>query len=70
MKFPTREQGHAAHLRGQDAALAGIALDDANPFDPDSEDFTEGCLARSFRKGWHYGQQISLQREYGDAPTA
>lgn len=70
MKFPTREEGHAAHLQGQGAALAGFALDEANPWVYDSPDFTEGCLARSFRKGWHYGQQINLQRKYGDPPTA
>lgn len=69
MRFPTREQGHAAHLQGQDAALAGLALDDANPWHG-SQDFAEGCLARSFRKGWHYGQQIRLQRKFGDPPTA
>ena len=68
MEMPTREQGHAAHLRGQDDGIGGIPPH-AGPWDPDSAESVERTLAICYRRGYNYGRQIRLQRKYGDAPT-
>lgn len=69
MKFPTQEQGHEAHLRGQGDALAGRDRD-AGPWDCRSTDDVERCLAGCYQRGYGYGIQLALQRRFGDSPTA
>ena len=67
--FPTVEKGHQAHMRGQDDALAGLDRD-AGPWSPTSSDSIERCLAICYQRGYSYGLQVALQRDYGDSPTA
>lgn len=69
MKFPTSQQGHEAHMRGQDDALAGKDRD-AGPWSARATDSVERCLAASYQRGYGYGVQVALQRDFGDPPTA
>lgn len=69
MKFPTAQQGHEAHVRGQDDALAGRDRD-SGPWSPLAADGVERCLAASYQRGYAYGLQVALQGRYGDPPTA
>ena len=68
MKFPTSQQGHEAHLRGQDDAIDGKDRD-AAPWSARSADPVERCLANSYQRGYAYGVQVALQRTFGDPPT-
>lgn len=66
--MPTREQGDAAHMLGQDAALLGKPATD-NPWDRRSPDSITRALGAMWRHGYAYGRQVSVQRKYGDPPT-
>lgn len=68
MKFPSADQGHRAHQRGQDDALAGADRDTA-PWSAKSTDSVERCLALAYQRGYGYGLQIALDRDFGNAPT-
>ena len=70
MNTPTREQGHAAHLQGQEDALAGLDRDEACPFDRKSPDSVTRCLYAAYQRGYGYGRQVRLQRTYGPIPGA
>lgn len=67
--MPTKEEGHAAHLRGQDDALAGVERY-SGPWRRDSDSQHERALASCYGRGYNYGRQLRLQRLYGPIPTA
>lgn len=69
MMFPTKQQGHDAHVRGQDDALAGRDRD-LCPWDQRAADSVERCLALSYQRGYSYGLQVAMQGRYGNPPTA
>ena len=67
--MPTTEEGHAAHLRGQDDALAGVARY-SGPGRRASDSQHGRALASGYGRGYNYGRQLRLQRLYGPIPTA